>query len=144
MSEFPKWVVPDASHVVRSGDHISTPGWVTHIVDRVTNIVSVLVDNEDEEAKALSVVKEIKPEDLNKPIDFVVDAISRDVRLHITKAAAKTESENRQKKQALLGELERAEIQRRVDVAKVRAEEDKQAAVSLAAKVAEITNDHED
>ena len=142
-SEFPKWVVPDASHVVHRGDNVSTPGWSSFIVDRITNAVSVLVGDEDEEAKALSVAKEIAV-DVVKPLDLVADAISRDVRIHITKAAAKTEAVNRQKKQAILSDLERAEIERRVSVAKVRADEDRIAADELAAKVAAIQNDHED
>lgn len=55
MSEFPKFVIPDPSHVVRSdGGHVSTPGFPEFFVNRVTQEVTVLVHDETQEAIALA------------------------------------------------------------------------------------------
>lgn len=79
-TEWPKWVVPHESHVVRpKGDgartgmavspsnmevdngmvgiapnQIATPGWQHSHVNRADGVVTVLVDNEDEERLATS------------------------------------------------------------------------------------------
>ena len=88
--EFPKWVVPHASHIVRqtaqpgesrpgtensllsagdAPDHISTPAWTEFSVNRVTGEVMVLVQDAEEEAKALAehVAPEKKDESASDP-----------------------------------------------------------------------------
>lgn len=74
--DYPKWVKPHDSHIVRkkldpihrglgsSGghviasadgpDHVSTPAFAQYHVDRLTGAVSVLVNDAEEEAKALA------------------------------------------------------------------------------------------
>ena len=84
--EFPKWVVPHASHIVRqtaqpgdsrpgtensllsageAPDHISTPAWTEFSVNRVTGEVMVLVQDAEEEAKALA--EHVAPEKQDEP-----------------------------------------------------------------------------
>lgn len=57
-TDFPAWVVPHESHVVRlkrdDGEHITTPEWAEHFVNRVDGVVTVLVHNAGEEARALA------------------------------------------------------------------------------------------
>lgn len=60
--EWPKWVKPHESHVVvrrheGAPDHVSAPGWEEVHVGR-DGVVTVLVRNEDEEAKALAAREE--------------------------------------------------------------------------------------
>lgn len=56
--EYPKWVTPHASHVVRRKDdadapeHVSTPAWPQHHVNRVNGEVTVLVNDAAEEKRA--------------------------------------------------------------------------------------------
>ena len=58
--EYPKWVAPHESHIVRTQRekdgpfHISTPAFVQSHVHRVTNEVTVLVKDAEEEALALA------------------------------------------------------------------------------------------
>jgi hypothetical protein len=53
-TEWPKWVKPHDSHVHQQGDHISTPHFPQHHVDRATSEVTVLVHTPEEEAHALA------------------------------------------------------------------------------------------
>lgn len=57
-AEWPKWVVPHESHVVRQkrGDveHISTPHFQHHHVNRADGVVTVLAHDAEEEAKAMA------------------------------------------------------------------------------------------
>lgn len=53
MHEYPKWVVPHDSHVVRHGDHISTPHFADINVGR-DSVVTVLVHDAEQEELALS------------------------------------------------------------------------------------------
>lgn len=67
-TDFPKWVKAHDSHVVRQkladgSDHISTPDYAEHHVNRVGGEVTVLIFNEDEEAAALAQKTEKKAED---------------------------------------------------------------------------------
>jgi hypothetical protein len=60
--EFPKFVKPHKSHVrvkktEGAPDHVSAPAFSEVHVDRVTNDVTVLVNDADEEKKALSELK---------------------------------------------------------------------------------------
>lgn len=50
---YPKWVTPDASHLVKQGETISAPLFGEVHVARDES-VTVLVKDEDEEAKALA------------------------------------------------------------------------------------------
>src|SRR5215475_3352517 len=54
-TEYPKWVVPHPGHVSQHPDHgyVMTPQW-QHEVNRVNGEVKVLVNNEEEEARALA------------------------------------------------------------------------------------------
>jgi len=57
--EWPKWVVPHASHIVRTTaanapDHVSTPAWTGCHVNRVDGVVTVLVADAEEEARAIA------------------------------------------------------------------------------------------
>jgi len=53
--EYPKYIKPDASHIhTDAGGHVSVPLFPDHHVDR-DGVVTVLVRDADEEAKALSV-----------------------------------------------------------------------------------------
>lgn len=66
--EFPKWVTPDESHIVRqkvegAPDHVSTPGWPEYHVNRVDGSVTVLVKDADEEARALAAAKAPEPKE---------------------------------------------------------------------------------
>jgi hypothetical protein len=84
--EFPKWIVPHASHVARQKvdqkrtrpgsenslraagadeEHISTPAWPDFHVSRITGEVTVLVKDAKEEALALAeyVAPKEKPKD---------------------------------------------------------------------------------
>jgi hypothetical protein len=51
--EFPKFVAPHESHVVKTDDHVSVPMFSGHHVDR-EGLVTVLVHDAEEEAKALA------------------------------------------------------------------------------------------
>lgn len=56
-SEWPRWVKPHDSHIVRQSvagapDHVSTPHFPHVHVNRVDGTVTVLVENEDEEKRA--------------------------------------------------------------------------------------------
>ena len=51
--EYPKFVEPHGSHVVKTGDHISVPHFSHHHVDR-DGAVTVWVKDAEEEAKALA------------------------------------------------------------------------------------------
>jgi hypothetical protein len=51
---WPKWIKPHDGHLVRKGDHVSTPHFPTFHVQRGTGEVTVLVKTEEEEAFALS------------------------------------------------------------------------------------------
>lgn len=53
MHEFPKWVVPHDSHVVRQGEHLSTPHFPDVHVGR-DSVVTVLVHDAEQEAFALA------------------------------------------------------------------------------------------
>lgn len=64
---YPKWVKPHDSHVVKketpgAPDHVSTPGFPEFHVNRGDGIVTVLVNDAAEEAKALADVS-AKPEE---------------------------------------------------------------------------------
>ena len=141
--EFPKWVVPDPSHVVNQGGRKSTPGWATSNVDRLTSVVTVLVNDEDEEASAITPRQEIKPEDLHKPVDHSLDAIKASVRAQVAKVAAAKDAEARKARQAKLAEIEQAEIARRVLASKASEEAEQQAIADLAAKVAAVSEEHD-
>jgi hypothetical protein len=52
-TEYPKWVEPHASQVVRQGDNVVTPGFATMFLGR-DGVVTVLVADADEEERALS------------------------------------------------------------------------------------------
>lgn len=59
LQEFPKWVVPHDSHVLRKMEgsapvHISAPEWPEIHVNRVDGVVTVLVNSQQEEARALA------------------------------------------------------------------------------------------
>lgn len=61
-AEFPKWVKPDDSHIVRKEvpgypDAVSTPAWPQFHVSRDDGSVTVLVKDADEEACALAAAK---------------------------------------------------------------------------------------
>lgn len=58
-AEWPKWIVPHASHVVRTAtgdapDHVSTPAFPEFHVNRATGEVTVLVHDAEDEARALA------------------------------------------------------------------------------------------
>jgi hypothetical protein len=53
-TEWPKWVTPHPDHVVRQGDHVSTPHFEHVHVGRHDGAVTVMVHNAEEEARALS------------------------------------------------------------------------------------------
>ena len=55
-SEFPKWVMPHASHVVMHPihGHVTTPHFAEHHVDRQSKDVTVLVHDAEDEARALA------------------------------------------------------------------------------------------
>lgn len=64
-TDFPKWVIPDASHIVRkqvdgAPDHVSTPGFAEFHINRLDGVVTVLVKDAEEEAKALAAREEPK------------------------------------------------------------------------------------
>ena len=59
MTEFPKWVQLHKSQVVDE-PHVHAPGWQHTFVQRGTNILSVMVDDREEEAKALMDIFESK------------------------------------------------------------------------------------
>lgn len=66
--EWPKWVVPDESHVSRVKregfpDHVTAPLWSDFHVNRVDGVVTVLVKDEDEEHRALAAAKAPEPEE---------------------------------------------------------------------------------
>jgi hypothetical protein len=57
--EYPKWVTPHPSHIVRketpdAPEHVSTPQFPQFHIDRLTKAVTVLVADAKEEAKALA------------------------------------------------------------------------------------------
>jgi hypothetical protein len=56
--DYPKWVAPHETHVHRrkmgDHDHITTPHFTEHHVDRDTKAVTVLVHTPEEETKALT------------------------------------------------------------------------------------------
>lgn len=65
--EYPNWVVPHDSHVVRkvvdgAPAHVSVPGFADFHVSREDGMVKVLVKDADEEAKALAPYKAPKSE----------------------------------------------------------------------------------
>ena len=54
-NKYPAWVIPHDSHIVRpEGQPIVTPFFSEHHVDRDTKQVTVLVADEEEEARALA------------------------------------------------------------------------------------------
>lgn len=66
-AEWPRWVAPHESHVLRktaegAPAHVSVPDWPEFHVDREGN-VTVLVQNEDEEARALAEKVDASPAD---------------------------------------------------------------------------------
>jgi hypothetical protein len=69
-AEWPKWVTPHPSHVVRkevpgAPDYLSVPAFPHFYVNRGDGEVTVLVHNEDEEKRAVEAVEtpsDIKPE----------------------------------------------------------------------------------
>jgi hypothetical protein len=73
--EWPKWIVPHESHIVRrevegAPDHVSTPGYPDFHVNRADGVVTVLVKDEEDEKRATGEYKapgsengeEVKPE----------------------------------------------------------------------------------
>ena len=53
--QFPKWVEPDPSHVHKDiQGNISTPGFSEYSIDRITGKLSVLVQDEAGESRALA------------------------------------------------------------------------------------------
>lgn len=74
---FPKWVQPHESHIVRkemdgAPAHVSAPGFSEVHVNRIDGAVTVLVANEDEEARALA---DASPKE---PVAEVVDPATVD------------------------------------------------------------------
>ena len=55
-TEYPKWVKVHEGHVKHHALHgyVTTPSWGEPHVDRATNEIKVLVQNEDEEVRAMS------------------------------------------------------------------------------------------
>lgn len=53
-TEYPKYVKPHPSHIVRHNEHVSCPYFPEFHVDRDTKEVTVMVKDADEEAKALA------------------------------------------------------------------------------------------
>ena len=53
-SEWPKWVAPHPGHIARNVDYLNTPHWPDHHINRSTGEVTVLVRNEEEEARAFA------------------------------------------------------------------------------------------
>jgi hypothetical protein len=69
--EFPKYVKPHKSHVrvkktEGAQDHVSSPTFTDIHVDRVTNDVTVMVKDADEEKVAISELKVDAPKDAPK------------------------------------------------------------------------------
>lgn len=62
--EFPKWVSPHDSHIVKSQDGTvqSTPMFPDFHIDRLTGALTVLVHSAEEEAKAIAAKVENKME----------------------------------------------------------------------------------
>ncbi len=81
-TEWPKWVVPHESHVVRkkadgAPDHVSVTDFEDFHVDRVTGEVTVLVKDEEDERRASTELKAEEPvADLDAPM--AEDAIDPD------------------------------------------------------------------
>ncbi len=63
--EFPKWVKPDPSHVVKHNGNQVTPSFPHFNVAR-NGEVTVLVNNKDEEKKALASVEKERPASVEK------------------------------------------------------------------------------
>ena len=53
-TDWPKWVKPHDNHIHRHGDHLSTPHFPSHHVNRDGGDVMVLVHTPEEEAAALA------------------------------------------------------------------------------------------
>ena len=140
MNEYPKWVNPHESHLVRKGNHVTTPKFAVWNVNRLNGHVDVLVNDAYEEAFAKA---PISAEELAAPVDPVAEAIKHEVRAEVEKADAAKESALRQKKLAALANITKAEVERRVAAAKEAKEAEKQAADELAAKVAAASEDDE-
>lgn len=88
--EWPKWVKPHDSHIVRQKtegfpDHVSTPGWENSHVNRADGAVTVLVANEDEEKLATGEYQPTKAEDQAPVPD---EAIKRAVHADVERAKA--------------------------------------------------------
>lgn len=64
-SDYPKWVTPHSSQIVRTGDNVSTPGFPEMHIDRSGN-VTVLVADETDEMRAISPAGSAEPE--KKPL----------------------------------------------------------------------------
>lgn len=61
--DYPAWVKVHANHVVRSATgHVSVPDYPVFHIDRLTQEITVLVEDAADEAKALSDPKAIKSE----------------------------------------------------------------------------------
>ena len=139
-SEYPKWVNPHESHLVRKGTHVTTPKFAVWNVNRLNGHVDVLVNDPYEEAFAKA---PISAEELAAPVDPVAEAIKHDVRAEVEKADAAKESTLRLKKAAALAQIAKAEVERRLVAAKEAKEAEKAAADELAAKVAAASEDDE-
>lgn len=88
-SEYPKWVVPHDSQIVRTKvdgapDHVVTPGWAQSHVNRSDGVVTVLVANEDEENLATGEYQAAAPD----TVPAVDELTKRQVRADVARLRA--------------------------------------------------------
>jgi hypothetical protein len=102
-NDWPKWVTPHDSHIVRqkndgAPDHVSTPAFGMSHVNRVDGGVSVLVHNEDEEKRATSEFKAPEQDDGESIDDRTRRQVAAEVDAHLIRqreAEAKKATEDR-------------------------------------------------
>lgn len=134
-TEWPKWVTPSESHVVRvkvaedQPEIISVPGWEYYHVNRTDGAVTVLVNNEDEEKLALGEKAEAKPEDAPLVGD---DATVRAVHSDVAAALAAQEAEALRLRQLAIAKIEAEEVARRTAEKVERENKDREAAEEIA------------
>lgn len=80
-TEWPKWVAPHESHVVRkkadgAPDHVSVTDFADFHVDRVTGEVTVMVKDEEDERRAAAELKAEEP--VADPEPLVADDVVTD------------------------------------------------------------------